>query len=145
MMKYRLPFCAHTWFEALLVFTALLVGVAGLRSAHRWQNPWRPVLETDATEHSFGIVPPGETLRKTFLVRNQGTKRVVLNERACCGFPAQPPVIIAPGETRPIPLTLETAGRYGRLEHRLEFSSSDRAQPKLTFAVWAWVREPASL
>lgn len=143
MMKLRLPLCNHSWFEGILVFTALLVGVAGLRSAHRWQNPWKPVLQPDAVEHSFGIVPPGETLTRTFLVRNEGLRRIVLNERACCGVPAAPPVIIAPGETKPIPVELPTAGRYGRVEHRLELTTSDRAQPKLTFAVWAWVREPS--
>ena len=127
-----------------LAFAALIIASrsylhAGAASA----GPPSPRLAVDKTRNDFGNVNVGIVLRKTFQLRNNGKERLVLNRVVCgtCGDPNEfEPIILAPGQRSPLTLTLDTAGRTGRIQRTFRFSSSDPQRPRIVFTLLATVR-----
>ena len=76
-----------------------------------------------------------------FRVRNDGTRRLVLNEleSACCGDRARRTILVPPGTTAEVTVTLDTCFASGPIEATATFTTSDPAHPSLNLTVRAWV------
>ncbi len=101
-----------------------------------------PKISIVSTQHDFGQVQAGESLRHEFVVQNHGATRLVLNEDSggCCGNgELESPLIAGPGGQIRIPVRLETAGRSGFLENTVTMTTSDRQQPRIELKVTAQI------
>jgi hypothetical protein len=77
-----------------------------------------------------------------FKIGNQGSRRLVLNERdqQCdCGGRAVRTIILAPGQTTQIQVPFDTQTATGLVESSISFTTSDPQQPILDFKVRAYV------
>ena len=80
-----------------------------------------------------------------FPVRNRGTRRLVLNETASecnCEDRAARTILIPPGETARVSVTLDTRFASGPLQATAAFTTNDPAHPTLTLTVRACVDAP---
>jgi hypothetical protein len=102
----------------------------------------QPQVVVGHTQHDFGAVAAGQTLRHRFAVKNRGRTRIVLNRDTCgdCGDDPQPGhIILGPGEETEIPVVLKTTGKTGPLRRVLQITTSDPRLPKIRFTVTAQV------
>ena len=75
-------------------------------------------------------------------IRNVGTRRLVVNavDAGCgCGDPIRKTVIIPPGESVEVTVTLDTRFATGPVENIATFTTSDPAHPLFDLTVRAWV------
>ena len=76
-----------------------------------------------------------------FPVRNDGTRRLVLNELepGCCGDRVRRTILVPPGATAKVTVTLDTRRISGPIESTVAFATSDPAHPFLNLTARAWV------
>lgn len=132
---------ALTYLAAGLMFAAMLTMPRIFYTLSAADTDAAPEFAVDSTEYDFGVVLSGTVLRKTFSVRNDGGQRLLLNRETCCGDPAPAPVVVPPGTSVPLELSIPTAGHQGPMRHSVRFSTSAPAQPSVTFTFLADVTE----
>ena len=76
-----------------------------------------------------------------FPVRNDGARRLVLNELepGCCGDRVRRTILVPPGATAKVTVTLDTRRISGPIESTVAFATSDPAHPFLNLTARAWV------
>ncbi len=80
--------------------------------------------------------------RVSFLVRNAGTRRLVLNEldRECgCGKDVVRTILVAPGTTVEVNVPFDTRTATGPVENIASFTTNDPTQPRFDLTVRAFV------
>jgi hypothetical protein len=95
-----------------------------------------PRAVVDSTEWNFGRVPIGHDLRATFIVKNNGTRRLILAEQGeCCGS-ANVEIIVPSGMTQELTFPIRTNQRQlGPHREVVCYETNDRLQPTLAFTV----------
>lgn len=76
-----------------------------------------PKLELDKVEHDFGNINEGDVVETEFIVKNIGESDLVISDAtASCGctVPNYPKEPIAPGESAPIKVSFNSAGKTGQ-------------------------------
>jgi hypothetical protein len=80
--------------------------------------------------------------RVPFEIHNAGTRRLVLNEvdvDCGCGDPIRKTVIVPPGRSVDLTVTLNTRFVTGPIQKIASFATSDPARPRFDLTVRAWV------
>ncbi len=80
-----------------------------------------------------------------FPIRNAGARRLVLNEQdpECnCGDRDRRMILVPPGATADVTVTLDTRFAAGPIESTVAFTTNDPARPSLNLTVRAWVDGP---
>lgn len=114
----------------------------GITEPLRADVPARPVLDFEHTNGEFGTVVEGAVLSTTFTLRNLGTRRLVVNEEVCrpCGSTGAPrTVIVKPGDSANITVSVDTNGVSGRLRHLRHYTTNDPDNPRFEILVSATV------
>lgn len=94
------------------------------------------------TTQDLGIISDDKILKTSFLVRNIGSRRLVVNEvdAACgCGNPVVDTIIIPPGEWGELNVSLDTRFMNGPVENTASFTTSDPERPRMFLTVRGWV------
>lgn len=97
----------------LFFFVGLLSAQA--QNTETSQDPGA-VMEFVGDSYDFGEIKQGDVVDHTFIVKNAGTKPLVItNVRASCGctVPVKPSQPILPGKTGEIKVTFNSAGKIG--------------------------------
>lgn len=100
------------------------------------------VLATD--QWDCGAVSAGTTVQATFSVRNAGSHRLILvgEQRSCeCVAGRQPNVVVEPGQTAQLVVTLDTAGLLGPVRREIEYRTNDPERPLVRLTVLANVAQ----
>ncbi|MEP7272810.1 MAG: DUF1573 domain-containing protein [Acidobacteriota bacterium] len=119
---------------------ALVIGVSGLLPvAALGQNAGAkptPKMTIQNPEHNFGKVKEGEQVSFTFIVRNEGSGELVIdNVSPSCGCTASDfTKTVAPGKEGKITLSVNTAGMSGEVSRYADVISNDKAQAN--FKLW---------
>jgi hypothetical protein len=94
-----------------------------------------PRVSLAKSEWNFGQVSIGEVLSASFLVRNEGTRRLILDERGvCCGSANQE--IIPPGETKKLTFEIDTSQLpLGPGQKVVSYDTNDRLHRTLVFTL----------
>lgn len=152
-MKNRRKRTRRALFILLAIATGLLIGRAAAFHLTLRQAALQPVaggeaaIELAETRRDFGPVPAGDPLTATFHVRNAGTRRLVLNEEICGSCeedPAEQTILIPPGASQELTVTLETAGLAGRILQDRRFTTNDPHTPQFTLSLLAEIIPPSS-
>ena len=102
-----------------------------------------PALEAVSSPWDFGSVKKGAIKEKTFILRNAGGGRTVLeNVSSCCGYSVMDVSSweIDPGKTSEIKVSCDTARKeVGKDENKVTVRSNDPANPVLEIPVTATV------
>lgn len=138
-----------------LKFAALALGLVAvvLAGQHRAPMPavharfqaeaasMTPVVVLNQTRRHFGSVPQGTILRAEFVVRNAGTRRLIVNWDECaCTLPTdQGPIIVEPGGAKAIPVQFETSSDPGAVEYSVDLVTNDPARPRFSLCLSAEV------
>lgn len=105
-------------------------GISGVKSA--------PRLSVDETEHEFPEAEPGATLEHDFLIRNAGSRRLVLNRDECgCGKLVAEPLIVMPGEQATIAASIKVQSYPKRQQQVVVYTTSDPQRPEIEFTLVA--------
>ena len=92
----------------------------------------------------LGVVRPSETREVAFLIENKGLRRLVLNEIRCgCGSPVREAIVVPPGKSEEVPVSLEIGMESGEVERKVSFATNDTAQPRIDLTVVGHVNEPS--
>lgn len=92
------------------------------------------------TSLDLGVVRQSETREVAFPIENKGLRRLILNEIGCgCGTPARPTIVVPPGQTRDIPVSLDLMMHLGAFEKKVTFSTNDTTYPCIELKVVAKV------
>ncbi|HUG90909.1 MAG TPA: DUF1573 domain-containing protein [Planctomycetaceae bacterium] len=136
--------------RSLLVALGEMLGVTALAVSGGWMARGampalddRPaVFEVDRTEVDFGTVVEGPELTASFVIRNAGSRRLVLRERVACDCLAEGRQVetIPPRESVSVRGRLPTRGRSGPVRRELQFATSDPERPLVTLVLTADVR-----
>ena len=105
-------------------------------------SPVGPALVLPKNVRDLGRVSTRQEWRVTFPIRNAGARRLVLNELdvGCdCSDGVQRAILVAPGETAELEVTLDTRFATGCVENIATFTTSDPAHPRFDLTVRAWV------
>lgn len=144
------PMKQSNWHQRCLkYFAATLVGCGTYVTAHACflnaETSETPRLWVATTEHDFGQVQPGATLRHLFTVRNVGAKRVVLHLNSCnCSADTFDNQILGPGDQVGIPVRLTTGTQQGRYQRTTKITTSDPHHPQIEFTVKAQIGSTAN-
>jgi hypothetical protein len=95
--------------------------------------PDHPVLELTEENRDLGHTELQNELKIPFRVTNRGGRRLVINQfdADCgCGSPGQDTIIIPPGQSRDVFVTLDTRFETGLVERKSSFSTSDPNHPE---------------
>lgn len=85
-------------------------------------------------EWNFGQLAAGTPLHVTFVVRNEGTKRLILTEQDDCCSARDEQIIISPGEMDKVKRVIDTNQRQEGPGHEvLRYRTNDPDCPTLTF------------
>ena len=90
----------------------------------------------------LGRTPVQKKWDVDFPIRNIGTRRLVVNELdpGCrCGNRVHRTILIPPGETAEVAVTLNTRFDSGPIETTAVFTTNDPGQPRFNLTVRAWV------
>jgi uncharacterized protein DUF1573 len=115
--------------------------VADLRST----DDGEPIAVLDRLEHDFGQVDAGPALQTNFQLHNAGSRRLIVWQikNSCeCLQGTAPEIVLAPGETKPLVVQLDTTKGIGPLAMEVHYRTSDPARPDLTLAVRAEIKRP---
>ncbi len=99
-----------------------------------------PILATDSRCWDFGTVDQDPRLSVHFVVRNAGTRRLILNEKknSCgCTSANESTIVIPPGSSRRIEAYLETRNYCGPVAVDVDYSTNDPRRPTLTYTLMA--------
>lgn len=129
------------WRRVLLLMVPAVAACGGLYLAARAGDGIVPAfkscqsaaqLTVDSTEYEFPQAEPGTTVEHEFLIRNSGSKRLVLNLDECgCGKPVAEPMILLPGEKMTIPVSMKVRPYPKRQYHVASFTTSDPQYPRV--------------
>jgi len=101
-----------------------------------------PRIRVEPESFDFGKVLPKRTLRKEFRLRNLGDEALVIERisRSCgCTAAATEVSTLAPGESTPLRVTVETRTASGTIEHEVLVQSNDSTIPTLKIRLRATV------
>ena len=120
------------WFLGLVLILLIALAVIHVRGR---ESTLGPRARIDVRQHDFGGIPIGTELAATFQVRNDGSRRLILNEQgACCGAALE--TIIAPRQTQNIVVPIQTGQlRPGPVRESVIFETNDPRNPILEFTV----------
>ena len=95
-----------------------------------------PLVVCDQTEQDLGNIARGQEARASFLVSNQGSRRLILSRLdQCCGS-SEDDLIVSPGTTEAIELLLPTKHqRPGIHRESVHYQTNDPTQPALALNV----------
>jgi hypothetical protein len=100
------------------------------------------VLYIDNPLVELGALSPGELREVVYSISNKGNSRLVINEvdRGCgCGDPVRRTLLIPPGATKDMVVSIDTPITTGAIEKLTTFTTNDPAQPRFNLLVRAWV------
>ena len=103
-----------------------------------------PKAEVAETRHNFGAVTPGTVVKKTFVIRNQGSAPLVIR-RADISAPnlrLRVTQEIAPGAVADLELAWDTSHVTGDLEGQAVLHVNDPRMPRLAFTLAGIVVSP---
>lgn len=135
MSRHRLAFVAVTVIVIASVYAAFAVAYARLSVTADPLDEGRPRVEISETVRRLNGVRVGERCEASFLVRNGGERRLVLNaiQSECeCTRIQDPEIIVTPGRTVPLKVTLQAPGIAGAYDLSAKYSTNDVAHPVLT-------------
>jgi hypothetical protein len=101
-----------------------------------------PRIRVEPESFDFGKVLPDRTLRKEFRLRNLGDEALVIERisKSCgCTAAASEVSTLAPGESTPLRVTVETRTASGTVEHEVLVQSNDSKTPTLKIRLRATV------
>jgi hypothetical protein len=101
-----------------------------------------PRIRVEPESFDFGKVLPDRTLRKEFRLRNLGDEALVIERisKSCgCTAAATEVSTLAPGESTPLRVTVETRTASGTVEHEVLVQSNDSKTPTLKIRLRATV------
>ncbi|MCG6925855.1 MAG: DUF1573 domain-containing protein [Acidobacteria bacterium] len=101
-----------------------------------------PRIRVEPESFDFGKVLPDRTLRKEFRLRNLGDEALVIERisKSCgCTAAATEVSTLAPGESTPLRVTVETRTASGTIEHEVLVQSNDSKTPTLKIRLRATV------
>jgi hypothetical protein len=126
-------------------FLLVAVGLAFLLPLAAWAAP---VLTVPATEHDFGTIFQGESVRHKFIFTNTGSAPLTVEKvSSSCGCTAAlaSAKILAPGESGEIQATFDSTRFRGAIKKTVYLYTNDPAQPLLHLYVKGNVREELAL
>ena len=91
---------------------------------------WIPVTELD-----LGQVVAGQVVKTRFQVVNKGGRRLIIRQHTAscpCVSARTKPVILLPGETRYIAITLDSHDLEGPFQMEMDYTTSDPELPQFT-------------
>ena len=94
-----------------------------------------PILVIDQTERDLGEIRSGKVAEATFLLRNTGDRRLILqktNGDCDCLSAAETEMFVEPGERRAIVVTLDTSKGSGPARIDLYYRTNDPQRPRLS-------------
>jgi len=97
-----------------------------------------PVLQFNATEFDFGDIKQGEKKDYTFSLTNNGKSDLIIrNVRSSCGCTAVAPSkkVISAGETAPLKITFDSAGKRGRQSKSVTIITNDPKNSTTTLRI----------
>ena len=99
-----------------------------------------PRLAIDRTNHDFGRLTEGNTVKTTFQISNTGKNTLNIRDtRGNCGCTVSslPKTELKPGESMPMTVTFNTAGRRGRQYKTVTIFSNDPIGPTQMISIRA--------
>jgi hypothetical protein len=120
----------------------LIVRVTALRAWQCQPLPPRASLSLRTDIRDLGHTSIQKEWRVSFQIRNSGTRRLIINEasRDCgCGNRSARTILVPPGETAELTVTLDTRFAAGPIETIAAFTTSDPARPRFNLIVRARV------
>jgi hypothetical protein len=136
----------------LLTIVALPLAVlASSLAAICWENSAGPDDQerlpraiVENAQHDFGRVTAGENLEAQFVVRNAGTRRLILRQLngSCDCLVGVPEILIEPGGRHVVSARIDTSRLEGPFQLDLSYRSNDANAAKLKFAAMLDVVRP---
>jgi len=122
---------------------ALLAGAVALAATVAApEETTGPRIRVEPEGFDFGRVRPRRTLRKEFRLRNLGDRDLLIERisKTCgCTAAAADASTLAPGDSTPLRVTVETLSSAGEVEHRVLVRSNDPVTPSLEIRLRATV------
>jgi hypothetical protein len=106
------------------------------------QSEDRPVISLRQTSHEIGQTAERRVWNCLFPIMNAGSRRLILNELdlSCgCGEQVRQTIIIPPGETQVLTVTLDTRQASGDTEAIARYLTNDPSLPRFDLTVRATV------
>lgn len=130
--------CARFLLESIAILGAIAITHRSYRQSTITEK--HPEAFVSNSRLDLGVVRPSETREVAFSIENKGRHRLILNEIGCgCGTPARPTIVVPPGQTRDIPVSLDLMMNLGAFEKKVTFSTNDTAHPCIELTVVAKV------
>ena len=131
---------------SLVTLSALVLLVVGARLTTSVPIDAAATVELTTGGKNFGKVVPGQRLQGDFMVRNNGTRRLVLHRDgvSCCGQATTEPLVVAPGKTVDVPIDVLAPTQHGPFEQSLAFTTNDPDRPRFDFVIRGLVSQPPS-
>jgi hypothetical protein len=126
----------------VLGVSVLIVCVTAVRAPQSQPQPLRASLNLPTHICELGHTSIQKEWRIPFQIRNSGTRRLVVNEadRDCgCGNRSSRTILVPPGETTELTVTLDTRFAAGPIEAIAAFTTNDPARPRFNLIVRAQV------
>jgi hypothetical protein len=130
------------WIVASLVVVASVsVAYLVIIVPQNQETEAKPSLRMSNDVCEIGTTSIRKSWRVPFQIGNSGHKRLVINkvDAACCGDSSQETIVIPPGETAEVSVSLDTRIAFGAVENVVSFTTSDPDCPRLNLTVRAWV------
>jgi hypothetical protein len=103
-----------------------------------------PIAAVDPAEVDLGKVPPGESRKGYFTVRNSGTRSLLINLRSDCGcLTATADPVVPPGGEVRIEVELRTEKLRGEVANAVVLTTNDPERPRISVPVRANVTLPS--
>jgi hypothetical protein len=102
----------------------------------------RPAISLERTSQQMDITSERPVWEFAFPIKNTGSRRLILNELdlSCgCGEQIRQTIIISPGETEELTVTLDTRATMGRPEVIARYLTNDPSLPQFDLTVRATV------
>lgn len=127
---------------------AVLCGVlVGLNAARVFgPDTFRAVIRCDTPLAKFATVSDGTNVRRTFMIDSVGGAPLTLTAvKAGCDCttinPSVFPVVLEPGKSLPLTVSLDTSGKNGEIATTVAVLSSDLNTPRLVLTMRGNVRQ----
>jgi hypothetical protein len=137
--KFRRPIYLATSTLGIAIFVGCISPAMSISGR---TGPVAASLVLPKTVRDLGRTSTRQERGVPFQIRNVGTRRLVINEvdAGCgCGDPRRKTVIIPPGESVEVTVTLDTRFANGPVENIATFTTSDPGHPRFDLIVRAWV------
>lgn len=103
-----------------------------------------PMMFFDQTQHDFGTVQEGDTVKYTFNFTNKGNATLKIRDiKTSCGCTAAlvSSEKIDPGKEGTLNVSLDTSHRSGKMSRRVTIYSNDPTNPDLVLTIFANVQK----